>query len=117
MSATASARAQASRSESPFRSIVIRTGQWVRRLLADGVERWNAWRLARRDERILRNVPGYMLTDMGIDRVDLRRAMRGELAQKTAVTKAAPSVPASTREARRQNTVADQRVRGSRGIR
>jgi hypothetical protein len=115
MSATASAEARASRSESPYR--VSRTASWFRRLVAAGVERWSAWRVSRRDERILRNVPAYMLTDMGIDRAELRRAMRGEREQPTASPKPPSAIPTSARQPHGQNTVADQRVRDSRTFR
>jgi uncharacterized protein YjiS (DUF1127 family) len=117
MPTTASAAASASRSESRLRIVVSRTGSWAWLLLAAGVEHWIAWRVARRDERILRNVPAHLLTDMGVDRADIRRAMRGERVRPTASPKYASSIPAATRESRRQNAAADQRVRGSRGFR
>jgi hypothetical protein len=115
MSVTAAAVARARRSESQSR--VTRAGSWLRRLLTAGVNHWSAWRIARRDERILRNVPAYMLTDMGVDRAELRRAMRGERAQPMATPKPASSARISERATQRQNTMADQRVRGLRGFR
>ena len=117
MPTTASVAAQASRSERALRVVVARMGAWARLCLAAGVEQWIAWRTARRDERILRSVSGYMLSDMGIDRAEIRRAMRSERVQPTPLPKHASSIAAPTRESRRQNTAADQRVRRPRGFR
>ena len=71
MSATASTEARTA----PSQTILARTGSWIRRLLEAGLERW----IARRDERILMQATGRELKDIGIDRCDIRRAVRGEL--------------------------------------
>jgi uncharacterized protein YjiS (DUF1127 family) len=71
MSAAASIAARPAQSG----TAVARTGPWLRRLLEAGLERWIAWR----DERILMQATACELRDIGLDRRDIRRAVRGEL--------------------------------------
>lgn len=71
MSAAASTAARPAQSE----IAVARTGSWLWRLLEAGFERWIAWR----DERILMQATACELRDIGLERCDIRRAVRGEL--------------------------------------
>ena len=71
MSAVASAEARSPQSE----TALARLGSWLRGFLVSALERW----IARRDERILLQASACELKDIGLDRCDIRRAVRGEL--------------------------------------
>lgn len=71
MSAAASTGARSAQSE----TALARIGSWIRGFLETGLERW----IARRDERILLQASVRELKDIGLDRCDIRRAVRGEL--------------------------------------
>jgi uncharacterized protein YjiS (DUF1127 family) len=71
MSAAASTEAQPAQSE----TALARIGSWLRAFLETALERW----IARRDERILLQASASELKDIGLDRCDIRRAVRGEL--------------------------------------
>jgi len=71
MSAVASTTARSAQSE----TALARLGSWLRGSLGAGLERW----IARRDERILLQASARELKDIGLDRCDIRRAVRGEL--------------------------------------
>ena len=71
MSAAASTGGRSAQSE----TALARPGSWLRGFLETALERWRAWR----DERILLQASARELKDIGLDRCDIRRAVRGEL--------------------------------------
>jgi uncharacterized protein YjiS (DUF1127 family) len=71
MSAVASTAARSAQSEIALAQL----GSWLRGFLETALERW----IARRDERILLQASARELKDIGLDRCDIRRAVRGQL--------------------------------------
>jgi uncharacterized protein YjiS (DUF1127 family) len=58
--------------DSAYRVAETGAAAWIRSVLRAGVRLW----LARRDERVLMQAPAHQLTDLGIERADIRRAVR-----------------------------------------
>jgi uncharacterized protein YjiS (DUF1127 family) len=72
MSHAVSNELPSSRSGSAIRSVIDAAAAWIRSTLAAAVKLW----IARRDERILMQAAAHQLRDLGIERADIRRAVR-----------------------------------------
>jgi uncharacterized protein YjiS (DUF1127 family) len=72
MSQTVSSGFRPNRADGAYRLAVTGAAGWIRGVLKAGVELW----IARRDERILMQAPAHQLRDLGIERRDIRSAVR-----------------------------------------
>ena len=72
MSHAASNELPSSRSERARQTAIAGSAAWIRSVLAAVVKLW----ITRRDERILMQASAHQLNDLGIERADVRCAVR-----------------------------------------